>query len=74
LQLVVVRKDEFATFELLCRVFAGDPDVRIVWDRRTAQRRREPQSTDAERRSGSDRRRVSKPWSQLNYVIVNASA
>ena len=74
MQLVVVRKDEFATFELLCRVFAGDPDVRVVWDRRGAERRREPQSTDAERRSGSDRRHVSKPWSDLNYVIVNASA
>jgi hypothetical protein len=73
LQLVIVKRDEFATFELLCRVFADDPDVRVVWDRRVGQRRRAAVQTSEERRS-SDRRRLVKDWANLNYFVVRSAA
>jgi hypothetical protein len=73
LQLVIVRRDEVATFELLCRVFADDPDVRVVWDRRVGERRKGPAPPGVERRL-ADRRRPSKPWTNLNYVVSRASA
>jgi len=73
LQLVVVRRDEFATFELLCRLFAGDPDVRVVWDRRSGvDRRQRAETPDSDRRS-SDRRAPPKSWSHLNYFVAHTA-
>lgn len=72
LQLVVVRRDEFATFELLGRVFGDDTDVRIVWDRRVQQRRQASSQRETERRA-SDRRRLTKSWTHLNYLVVHTA-
>ena len=71
-RLVVVRRGHFATFELLTRTFAGDPDVQIIWDRRMGERRQSAGGPgQPDRRGGTDRRR--KPptqWSQLNYMFA----
>jgi hypothetical protein len=69
LQLVVVRRGAFATFELLCRTFADDPDVRVVWDRRVTQRRQASSQPETERRT-CDRRRLTKSWTHLSYLVV----
>lgn len=69
LQLVVVRRDAFATFELLCRTFADDLDVRVVWDRRVTQRRQASSQPETERRT-RDRRRLTKSWTHLSYLVV----
>jgi hypothetical protein len=73
LQLVVVKRDEFATFELLGRVFADGTDVRVVWDRRVRQRRQASSQRETERRA-SDRRRLTKSWTHLNYLVVHTAA
>ena len=31
---IIVRRGRFLTYELLCRNFASDPNVEIIWDRR----------------------------------------
>jgi len=31
---IIVRRGRFLTYEQLCRSFAGNPDVEIIWDRR----------------------------------------
>jgi hypothetical protein len=71
-RLVVVRRGHFATFELLTRTFSDDPGVRIIWDRRMGERRQSAGGRgDAERRRGSDRRRVPpSQWGQLNYMFA----
>jgi hypothetical protein len=70
-RLVVVRRGHFATFELLTRTFAGDPDVQIIWDRRMGERRQSAGSAAQDRRGGKDRRRVPPTqWSQLNYMFA----
>jgi hypothetical protein len=55
-------------------VFANDPDVRVMWDRRVGERRRAAAPPDVVDRRSGDRRRLSKPWSHLNYIVVNAAA
>jgi hypothetical protein len=72
-RLIIVRRGQFATFELLTRAFSDDPDVRIVWDRRKEERRRVPyQPGGSERRGHRDRRRVPPvQWGQLNYMIAS---
>lgn len=70
-RLVVVRRGHFATFELLTRTFAGDPDVQIIWDRRMGERRQSAGTAEQDRRGGKDRRRVPPTqWSQLNYMFA----
>ena len=54
-------------------MFADDPDVRVVWDWRVGERRKGPAPPGIERRL-ADRRRPSKPWSNLNYVVARATA
>ena len=31
---IIVRRGRFLTYDLLCRNFAGDPNIEIIWDRR----------------------------------------
>jgi len=38
-RLVVVRRDRFAAFAVLAQAYAGQPGVRLVWDRRRRERR-----------------------------------
>ena len=66
---IIVRRGHFATYELLNRMFAGDPGVQIIWDRRIRERRQEiPTSEFAVLRRGDRRRRPPTQWSQLNYM------
>jgi hypothetical protein len=71
-RLIVVRRGHFATFELLCRTFSGDPDVQIIWDRRMRERRQVADGPgDGDRRRGRERRRVPpSQWAQLNYMFA----
>jgi hypothetical protein len=71
--LVVVRRGQFGTFELLARTFAGDPTVQIIWDRRVTERRRSDDGPDSPERRRSDRRRVPpSEWGRLHYVVTAA--
>jgi hypothetical protein len=69
-RLVIVRRGQFATFELLTRTFADDSTVQIIWDRRIGERRRASDAAGSTERRHGDRRRVPPThWSQLNYTI-----
>jgi hypothetical protein len=72
-KLVVVRRGHFATFELLIRTFSDDPGVQIIWDRRMGERRKSINGRDpADRRTGSDRRRVPpSQWAQMHYMFAS---
>jgi hypothetical protein len=68
---VIVRRGHFATFELLMRIFADDPMVQIIWDRRIGERRQNGARTlDADRRRTDRRRTAPTQWTQLNYYMI----
>lgn len=70
-RLVIVRRGQFATFELLTRTFADDPSVQIIWDRRIGERRQSPgRAGDRERRRSDRRRQPPSQWGQLNYLVA----
>jgi hypothetical protein len=74
-RLVIVRRGHFATFELLTRTFIDDPTVKIMWDRRVAERRQAARSPGDGERRRTDRRRVpSSQWGQLNYIAADAAS
>jgi hypothetical protein len=58
--LVIVARDNVELYDYLAEKFSGDPNVRVILDRRQAERRRDDAGddagTDAERRQ-TDRRR-----------------
>jgi hypothetical protein len=70
LKFVIVRRGQFATFELLTHTFADDHGVQIIWDRRIGERRQAPRGPeDGERRRRDRRREPPSQWNLLNYMI-----
>jgi transcriptional regulator of aromatic amino acid metabolism len=71
LQLVIVRRSQFTAFGLLSQAFAGEANVRLIWDRRVADRRGQTASPGrGERRSGDRRGDPSTSWGDLEYMVV----
>jgi DNA-binding NtrC family response regulator len=74
-QIVIVRRDKYATFGLLAQAFADEPNVRLVWDRRVRDRRRDAAAADSTDRRRSDRRRdASTTWGSHDYLLLNTRA
>ena len=72
-KVVIVRRGQFATFELLARTFTDDPSVHIIWDRRMGDRRQSSAGpTDDERRQADRRRTPPHQWGQLHYIVVGS--
>jgi hypothetical protein len=70
--LAVVQRHEFGTFGMLARAFADEPGVRLLWDRRTRERRLTPSVlTTRERRRRQRRCAQQKSWAQNNFVLVS---
>src|SRR5262245_38846498 len=55
-RLIVVRRDRFAAFAVLAQAYAGEPGVRLVWDRRRRERRGSAAAMDVADRRRRDRR------------------
>jgi hypothetical protein len=65
---IIVRRGRFLTYELLRRTFGGDPNVEIIWDRRSAS------NSDSEKSSQADRRdRPPEQWFRLDYLFVTGA-
>jgi DNA-binding NtrC family response regulator len=73
-QVAIVQRGQFATFDLLTRTFVDNPNVRVVWDRRARDRRHSASPMAADRRGRDRRRRSSARWGDHHYVVVNATA
>ena len=69
-QRAIVRRGDVATFALLERTFADNPNVAVMWDRRFGDRRQTPRPTTPNRRQQERRRNPPAQWQQLNYLIV----
>jgi DNA-binding NtrC family response regulator len=70
-QLVIVRRNQFATFAMLAQAFAAEPKVRLVWDRRTGDRRQTGAAGAGSDRRRADRRRdPSSTWRGNDYLLL----
>jgi CRP/FNR family cyclic AMP-dependent transcriptional regulator len=73
-QLVIVRRNQFPKFALLAQAFADEPHVRLIWDRRLSEQRRERASSNPEDRRRRDRRcDPSKMWGHNDQVLLGVA-
>jgi hypothetical protein len=69
--LVVVRRGVTDRYSALAQAFAADPEVRLLWDRRQAERRQEGGDHPLERRTVRERRApASFTWTSLDFLIT----
>jgi hypothetical protein len=72
MNLIVVARSRIATFARLREQFAGEPNVRVMWDRRAQERRERTDDRVSERRT-RERRRVVKPFEGEDYIVVHVT-
>ena len=73
-QLVIVRRNQFPKFALLAQAFSDEPHVRLIWDRRLCEQRRERTSSNPENRRRRDRRcDPSKSWGDNDQVLLGVA-
>jgi hypothetical protein len=72
--LVIVRRHQFAKFALLAHAFAAEAHVRLIWDRRLREQRRERASSSrADRRRRDRRGDPSKTWGLSDYLMLGVA-
>jgi len=69
-RLVIVRRNEFATFARLAQTFANEPNVRLVWDRRIRDRRQNSVAASGERRRRDRRANATTTWGPDDYLLL----
>jgi hypothetical protein len=69
MKLIVVRRTAVKTYERLRSAFSDDPNVKVVWERRTRERRKKSDLPAPERR-GRDDRLFTKPWNDKGYFVI----
>jgi DNA-binding NtrC family response regulator len=73
-QLVIVRRNQVATFAMLAQAFADEPAVRLIWDRRLRDRRQAPTPSDPEERRRRERRsRLLNVWERHDYLVLSVA-
>jgi CRP/FNR family cyclic AMP-dependent transcriptional regulator len=73
-QLVIVQRNQFPKFALLAQAFADEPSVRLIWDRRLTEQRRECASSNPEDRRRRDRRSDrSKTWGHNDHLLLGGA-
>jgi hypothetical protein len=69
MKLIIVDRSKPDTYARLRKQFEDELGVEVVFERRTRQRRRNPQNHAPERRS-RERRRLAKPFKDKDYVVI----
>jgi hypothetical protein len=70
MKLIIVKPGKDATLQRLIDRFADDLNVRVIWDRRTKERRRRGLGAASERRA-RDRRRLVKSFDGRDYIVIH---
>lgn len=68
--LFIVRRDQPDLFEHLRVHFSADPEVQVLWDRRTRERRTESFRITPDRRRGERRGVLPESWSYPGFAFV----
>ena len=63
---IIVRRGRVVTYELLRKIFGGDPNIEIIWDRRRLLGSALEGAPNVERRS-----RPPEQWYQLDYLFTS---
>lgn len=75
MKLIIVDRTKFETFQRLKAKFIDDLNVEVIFERRTTKDRRQGKDNRGpERRSSSDRRRLSKAWNSRDYVVIQIAS
>jgi hypothetical protein len=73
-KLIIVSRSKPGIYQRLTETFAGDSNVKIIWDRRTRDRRRKSDGgAHAPERRSQDRRRLMKPLNGRDYVVIHTA-
>jgi hypothetical protein len=70
--LMVVQRDHHDRFRFLRSTFA-ERSVEVVWDRRSADRRKSSEGPAVDRRSGDRRHEPPASWSNLGFLVARSS-
>ena len=70
--LIIVDRSKIATYTRLAEEFVGDPNVRVIFDRRTKILRQRTEVRIPERRV-QDRRRLVKPLAGRDYIVIHTA-
>lgn len=67
--IIIVRRGCPDRFEQLSQVFAGEK-VRVLWDRRAGERRRQEGGLPLDRRVRDRRRPPPRSWTALDFIVI----
>jgi hypothetical protein len=69
MKLIIVDRSKPDAYARLRKQFEDDLGVDVVFERRTRERRRNPQNPGPERRS-RERRKLAKPFNGKDYIVI----
>jgi hypothetical protein len=72
MKLIIVNRSKPAVLAKLKRQFEDEIGVEVLFERRTRQRRRNPQNPGPERRS-RERRQLDKPFNGKDFIVIYVS-
>ena len=72
MKLVIVDRSKTATYERMRQLFAAEPDVSVIWDRRTPEDRRRQTAPPPSERRFQDRRQLAKDFGVRGFIVVDA--
>ncbi len=70
MELIIVRRGDIERFHFLQEIYRSQPAVRVMWDRRVAERRQSSWPVDWERRRGERRSSLPRSWTTMGFVFV----
>jgi hypothetical protein len=74
MKLVIVDRSRSATYERMRYLFAADPNVAVIWDRRTAEERRREAEQRAPNRRVRERRHKAIEFGQRGFIVIDLDA
>jgi len=70
MKLVIVDRSKVATFERMRQLFASDPNVAVIWDRRSPEDRRRNAGQRAPDRRSLERRQKVTEFGGRGFIVV----
>ena len=71
MKLVIVDRSKTATFERMRQLFASEPDVAVIGDRRTPDDRRHHAAQPISERRRQERRQLVKDFGARGFIVVD---
>jgi hypothetical protein len=71
MKLVIVDRSKTATYERMRHLFASDPNVAVIWDRRTPDERRRNAEQRAPDRRAQERRQLFRDFGVRGFIVVD---